>query len=338
MSTETFFHKSATLPRLVFSFILLAGICLSSDAAENLTKFLSPRADAILFFSNLNTEKKIDKDLWKTIQKDSREAAEADADEADGEDDDEEEDEGMNVISLLLERFHDRNAQAVFNLYVLSLVEPSVVVEGVAEISGNLSNDLENIAKQNKSLKKVQAGSTQTYQIESESGLTVRMLLASANVMHFRIDLNFRNPLPLRPYKAVTPAAVLPADLNIQDHMIVFNCHPEKVAKLLPATPKKTAEFREIMQHYANILVAVRVDGKQMKFKVVGECADGESAAKYFGNVKSKVDETLADAPTALISNLNVSTSDRKLLIEADLNMETMWGVMKTLVSQQNEE
>ena len=71
-----------------------------------------------------------------------------------------------------------------------------------------------------------------------------------------------------------------------------------------------------------------------MNFKVVGACADDESAARYFVRVESMVDDAFGGAPTSLLSNLTVSTSDRKLLIDAGLNMETMWNFMKTLTSQ----
>ena len=98
-------------------------------SAENIRNFVSPSADVVLYFNSRRAEKTMDPVLLQQIRKDQAEKLSA-----------------KNPSWTM----KDRDVEAVLNLFVRQVSPFQARMEGVARISGNLKNDIENILKEGK--------------------------------------------------------------------------------------------------------------------------------------------------------------------------------------------
>ncbi len=99
-----------------------------ADKKDSLWKFASSAADVILYFNTRQPEEAMDKNLWKLIQLDKQEAAAEDA--------------GNDWFDT-----KDRDIEAIANLYISSVVPFVATVEGVANITGNVQDDIKRLLK-----------------------------------------------------------------------------------------------------------------------------------------------------------------------------------------------
>ena len=302
------------------------GIVAALHAAEPLFQFLSPTADVCLYFTTRNTEKNIDKNLWKKVQQDSKAAAALQYDE--------EEDDAADPIANLLEKIRDKDGSAVFNVFILSLTSPSIVIEGVAEVSCNLGTELEKIRNQNASLERIQTKPSTVYQCKRGRDLDVTILVEKPEIIHFRISLNFDNPIPFGPIKPYKQPLKMP-DIDLRDPMFIVNSHLDQIGRIMHPADEKAAELKQILLDIPNCFLTGRVEDKQLKLTALAECKDENTAAQFREKLNSGFREfQQIEAATRIFSDLKVRNSDGSTIyLEGDFELENAWDFMKSLPS-----
>ena len=285
----------------------LFGFVAALHAADPLFRYLSPNADACLYFTTRNTEKNIDRDLWKKIQKDSRDAAALSQDE-------EEDDPEDDPIADLLERLRDKDGSAVFNVFILSLTAPCIVIEGVAEVSVDIRPDLESIRNRNALFKRIRTDPSPVYQYKRGRELDVTILAEKTKTIHFRINLNYDNPIPFGPLKPYKQPLKLP-DIDLQDQMFIANCHPDRIGRIMHPADEKEAEFKQFLLDLPNCFLSGRVEDKLIKLTAIAECKDEETAARYRDKLNSGFKEFLQmEYVTRVFSSLKVWNTDSTII------------------------
>jgi len=305
----------------------MIGIIAALHAAEPLFPFLSPTADACLYFTTRNTEKNIDKKLWEKVQKDSKAAAALHYDEEDN--------DVADPIANLLERIRDKDGSVVFNMFVLSLTTPCIVIEGIAEVSCDLRTELENIRKQNALFTKIQTAPFPVYQYKRGRELALKILVEKPEIIHFRIDFNYDNPIPFGPVKPYKQPLKMPDTINPQDQMFIVNCHPDRIGRIMHPADEKEVEFKQVLLDLKKCFLSGRVEDKQLKLIALAECKDEKTAAQYSEKMNSGFKEFLqTEAATLVFSNLKVRNPDSTIIhLEGDFELENAWDIMKSLPS-----
>lgn len=162
---------------LTFTSVILT----ATEKNENsLWNFASPAADVILYFNTEQPEQAMDKNLWQLIQKDKQKAIDSSPDEQ-------------------LFDTKNRDMEAIANLYIRSISPFSATVEGVANITGNIHNDIQKLLgtlKQNggptpqiKETGKVTHYNFTMPGVEKMPLLDVMFTPISNNQLHFRINI-----------------------------------------------------------------------------------------------------------------------------------------------------
>jgi len=303
--------------------LLFAGICFAAYSAESLAQFFSPYADAYLYFTNRNMERKVDPGLWNRIEKDKKEAAaQNDGDQEDTDD----------ILAVLLNTFHDRDATAIVNVYVLSVEKQEIVLEGVVELSGNPTADLEAVRKKNGRLTKAKSDSQTVFEYKDEEGIGLKIIIASSNTIHFRLDLNYDNPLPFVAFKPYKDPAKLP-NLNLQEQLFVLNIHPDSIARLMSS--EQDLDLKNVMRGISNLFLSGRLDGKLLKLSATAECLDVQKAQDFSLQVNRASEEMLPHSPLKFFfTNMKSSSSGKTVRMEMEMDMEESWGAMKSLTSE----
>lgn len=301
---------------------LIAGACSVAEADTVLTDYLSPRADAYLFFSNRETEKNVAPALWKRIEKERKAVASASH---------EEDDRGV-FFANFLKRMQDHDASVVFNIYLFSLQKPSGVIEGVAEFSGNLAADFEALQKQDPMLKIEKSGRYQIYRFEVPGRLDIKMILMNANTVHFRIDLNCRNPLPFIPLPA-RKQHVEVEEIDFMKQMFVFGCHADRIARLLPSRPEKTAELKKMLSDVSVFTLTGRVAEKNLHLISRINFSQKEKMKQVYQAAEKTMRIVFSSAPLNMFfPELNIVQRTENLLqISSALNLEKAWDAMMLL-------
>lgn len=301
---------------------LIAGACSVAEADPAVTDYLSPRADAYLFFSNRETEKNVAPGLWKRIEKERKTVASASP----------EEDDSGDFLANFLKRMQDRDASVVFNIYLFSLQKPSGVIEGVAEFSGNLAADFEALQKQDPMLKIEKSGRYLIYRFEVPGRLDIKMILMNANTVHFRIDLNCRNPLPFIPLPA-RKQHVEVEEIDFMKQMFVFGCHADRIARLLPSRPEKTAELKKMLSDVSVFTLTGRVAEKNLHLISRINFSQKEKMKQVYQAAEKTMRIVFSSAPLNMFfSELNIVQRTENLLqISSALNLEKAWDAMMLL-------
>ena len=305
------------------------GICAAISAADPLTQSMSPYADATLYVTNKNTMKNLDKAFQKKVEKDQKEAAHQL--EIEGVDVDEDDDEENDPVSLLFSRISDRDAAAVFNLYVISWKGPKMVINGVANISGNLLSDMEDIRKKFPQLEKVQSDRrNDSFLFDSPDGLKYSIFASDRNTLHFQIDIRYDNPIPFAPLKAFRKKLEIPFD--VKEPMFLFNCRPERIFRLLPPSMSVAPEFSNNLQQISDFFISGQIEGKNLKLNSVAECKDEKSAGELLERFNASFKKDFAaDTYGLFFSNFNSRSSGSRILSDVDLELENAWDLLKKI-------
>lgn len=113
---------------LLFSLFFAVTSTAAEGDTKSLWEFASPSADAILYFNTKQPEQAMDRNLWEFIQRDKLNAIAANPEEQ-------------------LFDTKNRDMEAIINLYVYSISPFSATIEGVANITGNIHNDIQKLLK-----------------------------------------------------------------------------------------------------------------------------------------------------------------------------------------------
>lgn len=319
--------------KLIACLCALFGICMGLSAAEPLTQFFSPYADAYLYLTNKYTRKNVDPALWNKIQKDSEEAArQFDSEELDAGDSDEEdeEDEEDDPIALLADMFSEREASAVFNLQAISWKDMKLVIFGVADISGNLVSDLESVRGKCPSFKKKDSNGNTVYSYDNRDGVKFSIIATNRNTLHFRIDARYDNPVPFVPFKPFREQVSLPFELKEQ--MFVFKCRPERIVRLIPSSMKKPGEFNDNMLKVSDFIMSGQFESKIMKLNAIADCTDEKSANELLEKLdESFREDILSGTFGRVFSNFRRSVSGNRIHFDVDFEIDKAWEVFKTM-------
>ena len=110
-------------------FFLMLNLCAAApdnSPKESLWNYASPTADVILYFDTKQPEQAMDKQLWNLIQRDKNKAIDSNS-------------EGQLFDTK------NRDMQGVVNLYIRSMTPFSATIEGVANITGDIQNDIQKL-------------------------------------------------------------------------------------------------------------------------------------------------------------------------------------------------
>ena len=110
-------------------FFLMLNLCVASpdnSPKESLWNYASPTADVILYFDTKQPEQAMDKQLWNLIQRDKNKAIDSNS-------------EGQLFDTK------NRDMQGIVNLYIRSMTPFSATIEGVANITGDIQNDIQKL-------------------------------------------------------------------------------------------------------------------------------------------------------------------------------------------------
>jgi len=318
--------------KLIACLCAAIGICMGLSAAEPLTPFFSPYADAYLYLTNKYTRKNIDSALWNKMQKESEDAArQFESEEFDaGDSDEEEEEEEDDPIAILADMISERDASAVFNLYGISWKDMKLVISGVANVSGNLVSDLESVRKKCPSFKKKDSNGNTVYSYDNPEGVKFSIVATNQNTLHFRIDARYNNPVPFVPSKPFREQVSLP--FEIKEQMFVFKCRPEHIDRLIPSSMKKSGKFSNDIRKVSDFIISGQFESKIMKLNAIADCTDEESANALLTSLdESFREDVLSGTFGRVFSNYRHSVSGKKILFDFDFELDKAWEVFKTM-------
>lgn len=194
-----------------------------TSSGESLWNFASPAADVILYFNTKQAEKAMDKNLWKAIQRDKNRAIDSEPDEQ-------------------LFDTKNRDMEVIANVYIRSVSPFSATIEGVANITGNIHNDIQKLMgtlsqnggpmPQMSKDEKIPKYNLAIPANENVPPVDIMFTPVNNNQLHFRINIVPRDKMSQLTVGTSQAQSRLLTTVPQREHSFVLAANVEKIAAL----------------------------------------------------------------------------------------------------------
>ena len=314
--------------------LCLLGIAVplgAADEKESLWGYADPTADVCIYLNTTQAEKAMEKGMWDRIQKDKNAAIEKKAKN------------GGQLFST-----KDRDMELIGNLHITSVEPFSGTLDGVANITGDMTGEIQKMMDQMKennsaALPQVSKQDDMDFYslalsgvdgVDSISGLDVMFVPVTPNQIQFRAGINGKDAEP----KTVLskPAEPSPAIAKLSGQDLAFACimSPEKLAMFkLGEDSEKLIEFLKQMNEIA---FSVRIAGNQM-------ILDGSLSFKAESSIPGFM--TIAEPFLSQVKNVahgetppRISANGRVVSVTIPVNISDAWGFLSNMTGEPDEE
>ena len=210
---------------LCFAALQLNAAPAVSDAAaeESLWNYASPAADGILYFNTKQAEKAMNKNLWEMIQRDKNAAIDSEPEEQ-------------------LFDTKNRDVELIVNVYIRSVSPFSAAIEGVANITGNIHNDIQKLMGtlgQNggpvPQMSKDEKNPRYNLSIpanENVPPVDIMFTPVNNNQLHFRINIVPKDRMSQYTVETSQAKSKLLTTVPQREHSFVLSANVEKISTL----------------------------------------------------------------------------------------------------------
>lgn len=294
---------------------------------ESLWGYADPAADICIYINTTQAEKAMEKGMWDQIQKEKNAAIEKKA-KAGGQ----------------LFDTKDRDMELIGNLHITSVEPFSGTVDGVANITGDLTGDIQKMMEQ---MKEGNSGASPQMSKQDDldfytlalsgadgiSGMDIMLVPVKPNQIQFRANLNSKDGVPKTLLgKAAEPSPAI-AKYSGQDLSFACIMSPEKIAQFkLGDDAEKLVEFLKQMNEIA---VSVRIAGKQM-------ILDGSFSFKAESSVPAFV--AIAEPFLSQVKSVahgetppRITTNGRVVGITVPVSISDAWGLLANMTGEPDE-
>ncbi|MBR4255439.1 MAG: hypothetical protein IKQ16_10160 [Lentisphaeria bacterium] len=276
MLNRIHFLRTAAIVSLI-SFVPVPGFAADEKEADSLWGYADPTADVCVYINTKQAENAMEKGIWERIQKDKNEAI---AKKSKGQ----------------LFSTKDRDMELMCNVRITSVDPFCGSVNGVANISGNLQGDIDNLMEMMKGNDSVSSQMTKQNDLdfyslalgglEGISGVDCMFVPVKPDQVQFRININ--SPDAVQKQVLSRSSEPSPAIKKLSGRDLSFACiiDPEKIAGF--SFPERAGRFAEFLKQTDEIALSVYVAGTEMilsgafSFKTESSAADFQTVIKPF--------------------------------------------------------
>jgi hypothetical protein len=303
--------------------LLLTGVVpLFAAEEESLWSYADPTADLCVYVNTKQAEKAMEKDLWDRISQDKNKAIE-------------------NRSKKQFFSTKDRDMELMGNLHISSLEPFSGTVDGVANISGNLTGDIDKMMeslKENNSLfpQMTKQDDLDFYTLalsgaDNISGVDFMLVPISPNQIQFRVNINSKDAVQKKVLSTYSEPS--PAIKKLSSQELAFACilSPEKIAAL--DLPDNASAIAEILKQMNQIAVTVYVAGKQMMlggtfaFKSESFASDFVTIAQPFLSRVNSFTGTESQTPP------RVSVNGKDVSVTIPVDISNAWSLISNMTA-----
>jgi len=312
-------------PIVAFLFSLLS-FCVAAADGESLWGYADPTADVVVYINTTQPEKAMEKSIWDRIQQDKNRALK--------------EKEGRLFDTK------NRDMELIANLRIVTLEPFCGTVEGVANISGDLQGDIDNMME----LMKQREGTTPQvskkdnknfYNLSlsgtKENQKTDFMLVPiGSNQIQFRININPQDTMPQTLLSAGAGVSAEESEglakLSGQD--VAFACFliPERFADMKISGTESTEALGEFLKKVSSIGLSAQASGVytilkgSFSFKSEIDAAMfAESAEEILPKMKALLGSE--QSPRSVVTG-------RNLEISIPLNTSDAWDMISRFTNE----
>lgn len=312
--------------------LLLSAACLAplcADAQEeSLWGYADPTADICIYINTKQAEKAMEKGLWDRIQKDKNDAIAQKTQAGKGQ----------------LFSTKDRDMELMGNLRIVSVEPFSGMVDGVANISGDLTGDIDKLMENLKgndgvSSQMSKQGDLDFYSVamsgaDSVSGFDCMFVPVKPNQIQFRININSQDAAQKKVLSTYSEPS--PAIKRMSGQDLAFACivDPEKIASFkFTDDTEKVAEFLKKMKEIA---VSVRVAGQEMKLNGIFSFKSESDAAAFVTIAKPFLSEVKPATGTETPPRISATGKDVDITIP--VNISDAWNLISNMTAEPDPE
>lgn len=310
---------------LILLLIFTSVILTATEKNENsLWKFASPAADVILYFNTKQPEQAMDKNLWQLIQKDKQRAIDSSGDEQ-------------------LFDMKNRDMEAIANLYIHSISPFSATIEGIANITGNIHNDIQKLlaalkqdsgpVPQIKEIDKVPRYNFSMPGAENMPPVDIMFTPVNNNQLHFRINIV--------PRGAMSQIAIGTSQGNVQilktvpqqEQAFVIAGNIENFAALSAMYGERTQHISSYLTQIQTLCIYGNIQSQHLIINTDVILKDPASVGKFvqmLANVSEKLSRIAQfdDSPRIVSKGKIVNINWR-------VNIAKAWQMISRITSQQ---
>lgn len=305
---------------------MLTGNILSSAEDKSLWSYAMPAADAIIYINTKQAEKAMTPTLWKRIQRDKNKALEENA--------------GDQLFDT-----KGRDAEAVINLFISSVIPFKANLEGVAMISGNVKGDI---------IKLLQSGKDSGFpapQIMKQNDLDFYQYSLTGNEKippaNFTFSLDRDGLLHFR--SAIAPGKKLPVSLNSgnisgkrtlvsgmeqKDLSFATAIRTEKLS-IIPMGRLETGKLKGFLGKLNTVLIMGRVYGKFLQISIIFTAKNSQLAEELHQTIQPVLRQ-FAIGFSQQIQGLSGNIKNNDVQITGNIDIAVTWDLVNRITSQKS--
>lgn len=284
----------------------LVPLCAEAQE-ESLWGYADPTADICIYINTKQAEKAMEKGLWDRIQKDKNDTI---AKKAQG---------GKEQFFST----KDRDMELMGNLRILSVEPFSGSIDGIANISGDLTGDIEKMMETMKGSDGVSSqmskqGDLNFYSIamsgaDNISGFDCMFVPVKPNQIQFRVNLNSQEAAQKKVLSAYAEPSPTIKRLSGQDLAFACIIAPEKIAGF--KFEEKTEVVAEFLKQMKEIAIAVSVAGQELKLNAIFSFKSESDAAAFVTIAQPFLSEVKSVSGSETPPRVNVTGKDVDLAL-----------------------
>lgn len=303
---------------------LSAGNILSAQE-ENLWNYAMPSADAIVYFNTKQAAKAMTPALWERIQKDKNKALEEDSEEQ-------------------FFDTKDRDAEAVINLFISSVVPCKATLEGVAVISGNVKGDIAKLLQAGKDsdaatpqIMKQNDLNFYQYKFDGDEKIppaNFTFSLDQDGLLHFRADVSPDKGQTI-PFHSgnLSGKPTLVTGMAQKDLSFAAAVRTEKFLTI-PASSPEAGKLKDFLGKLNTVLVTGRVQDNFLQISIVFSAKNSLLAGELHQAIQPVL-EQLALGFSQQIEGLSVNVKNNDILLSGNINIAVAWNLISRITKQQ---
>jgi len=274
----------------------------------------------ILYINTKQPEKAMDKSLWQRISRDRERAI------------------AKNPDGQLFDT-KGRDMELLANLYITSLTPFCGVIDGVADITGNLQGDItkllgalkENNGPQPRIGKQdgMQFYELSVPQSEQLPPMDVMFVPVGSNRIQFRISIAPRGRTAPQLLSASARTAPLIAGISGGEPAFAFAARTEKFSAAPLPENDNAREFGDFLKKTKTLCISGHVEGKLLLVSAVFEFKAAEDAAAFADKARSMVTQLLSAAGWKSAPQI-VLKGDR-LEIRLSVDIAAAWNIVSQI-------
>lgn len=296
---------------------VLAG-CALHAAEKSIWNYAMPSADAVIYINTKQAEKSMTPSLWKRIQADKNKALEEDAEDR-------------------LFDTKNRDAEAVINLFLHSMVPLKASIEGVAMISGNVQGDIAKLLQSGKDsavpmpqIMKQNDLDFYQYKLNGDEKIPPANFTFSLDrdgLLHFRAMVNpdKKQQLSLSTNN-VSGKPTLVSGLEQKDLSFAAVVRMEKLSGL-PVNSSEVRKRKEFLDKLNIISATGRVQGNLLRIDLVLNAKNEQIAGELHQTIQPVVKQ-LSMGFSQQLQGLSVNIKKRDVQITGKINIAAAWNLI----------